>query len=69
KAAEIKALIQKGNELEKEIEAKGIEITEEMMAKYEAKREEAETKLLEQVTRIMSMAEKLDPTFMEAMKL
>lgn len=69
KAAEIKALIQKGNELEKEMEAKGIEITEEMMAKYEAKREEAETKLLEQVTRIMGMAEKLDPSFMEAMKL
>lgn len=69
KAAEIKALIQKGNELEKEMEAKGIKITEEMMAKYEAKREEAETKLLEQVTRIMGMAEKLDPSFMEAMKL
>lgn len=69
KAAEVKALIQKGNDLEKEMEAKGIEITEEIMAKYEAKREEAQNKLLEQLTRLMGMADKLDPSFMEAMKL
>ena len=69
KAGEIKALVLKGKELEQEMEAKGIEITEEIMAKYEAKREEAENKLLEQLTRLMGMADKLDPSFMEAMKL
>lgn len=69
KAAEVKALIQKGNDLEKEMEAKGLEITEEIMAKYAAKREEMEGKLMEQLTRLMGMADKLDPSFMESMKL
>lgn len=69
KAGEIKALVLKGKELEEEMKAKGLEITEEIMTKYEAKRAEAQNKLLEQLNRLMGMADKLDPSFMEAMQL